>query len=216
MKINEFSSSIWPWIVWFIIIILATFFVPHLFPHLYSVSQSRDLSALVVIATAALALIAYYQLRKSNRINENEFLLHISGKWGSKEIIKAREVLHDIFLSAYSTEKSNVNNKCKKTQYNNAMCTVAAEVIKMKDVENKTEDFVSLLNLMDFMQTISYFWKRNNFDITSLYNLYGYNIIFLYQAFETFIKNRQPYQKHDYLLFRELYHELIKVKNKEL
>lgn len=196
-------------------VIFITYYVPHKWEDLFTNSESTDLTALIVLATAAIALIAWYQLNKSNKLTENEFLLHISSGWCSKEIIEARRILHRIFVSAYSKEK-NSDNKSNETMYERVMLKVSTEVLNMKNSDNISGDeFISLLNLLDFMQTVSYICDREDLKIKEIYKLYGYNFIFLYQAFESFIKNRRKHQKKDYLVFSKLYQGLIKIKNSE-
>lgn len=171
--------------------------------------ESVEFSALVFLATVAIAFIAYIELSWSNKMMENEFLLNICNKWSSESIIRARYILHDLFVSAYRDE---ANNKfCKHCRHEIALDYISKSILEMRKKRGKPgEKFINLINLLDFMETVGFFWYRKNIDIKDIDGLFGNSIIFFYQSFLPFIKIRQAREEHYYINFCNLSEQIKK------
>ena len=76
----------------------------------FSSKEREEINFYVFLATAVIACIACYEFKRSHELTANEFLLFISNRWGTKEIIKARQILHGLFISSYRDKKGNT--KC--------------------------------------------------------------------------------------------------------
>lgn len=207
---NRTSSIIATISVLVIIAILISFhYYAHMWVSVFDKHESIEFTALVFLATAVLAIIAYVELTRANSITENEFLLNISNKWGSPSIIRARRVLHNLFVDAYRSKKHK--QKCKSCRYKDAMNDVAEAIFALrtkKGVEGKK--FIDLLNLLDFMEIVGFFWERKNIKTEDIDGLFGNSILFFYLSFLTFIENRQKYEENYFINFCNLSRALQK------
>lgn len=201
------------WIILFIAAILIPFLLLH-FTSLvdYFVKEDdQEIALLIYFATLIIACIAYYQLSRSNEFADNEFILHISKRWGDKTIIKARMILHALFQIEYRSE--NTVDLCKHCHYERSLRKIADNILTLsRETNDQNFDFIYLLNLLDFMETLGFFWKERNLDIEIIDGLYGNSILFFYKCFKVYIKNRQQYEKNSYINFCQM---AKKIKNLE-
>lgn len=119
-----------------LLIVFLLFFIPFFVSthgELFNDHTEQEINYLIFLATIVLGIIAYQEFQRSHQLTCNEFLLFISDRWGSKEIIEARQVLHVLFVDAYRDE----NGKSKN--YNEALCTVSGKVLEMSKKRRKKE-----------------------------------------------------------------------------
>lgn len=176
------------------------------FFNLFDLHQEAEVHFFIFIATVAIALVAYYEFNRSHRLTSNEFLLFISNRWSSKEIIKARQILHEIFVGAYRDENGQT-----KTTFNAALFSVSETVLNMsRSTGIRGENFIYLLNLLDYLETLSYFYIKGDLDLLDIENTCGNNLIFFHESFKQFIEQRRSHDTKFYLNFEKLNIELVK------
>jgi len=178
-------------------------------PDIYNNTETEEVSVLIFLATAGIALIAYFELSRSNKTTENQFLLNISNKWGSESIVRARKILHTMFVEAYREKEESgqkdINNKCKYCQYCQAVDNMSKQVLEMRKEKNeKGNEFVDLLNLLDFMEIVGFYVKKGEINIDDIDSLFGKSVLFFYGVFSKFIDNRQKYDKTFYSNFVDM------------
>lgn len=174
------------------------------------------------VATALLALIAWKQLTKIYSKNEAEFLLKIDEQWGSDKIIKARQIIHKIYIK--------IEPKHKEKKRDNIFELVGQEILNMRlnneekgekkkqeDKDKEQDDFIILLNFLDFMETIGYLYEKKLIKADELNALCGESIRFNYKIFTPYIRyKRQKHQREKfYESFEALYNELKKLDKKK-
>ena len=176
----------------------------------FSPKEREEINFYVFLATAVIACIACYEFKRSHELTANEFLLFISNRWGAKEIIKARQILHELFVKSYRDKRGNA-----KCEYNRAICDVSELVLQMSRTSGmQGESFIYLLNLLDYLETLSYFFSRGDLEIADIRNICGNNAIFFFESFKLFIEQRQKHDKKYYSNFTYLYYELKKMQIK--
>lgn len=176
------------------------------FLHFLTQNDNEEIHYFIFIATVALAVIAYFEFSRSNELTSNEFLLFTSKKWNSEEIIKARQILHEIFIDAYRDKHGE-----KKCELSIALFHVSEKILQMsrkKDDDGK--NFIYLLNLLDYIETLSYFYSKDELTLADIQNTCGNNIIFFYESFKLFIEKRQSHDKKFFINFVCLYYDLKK------
>ncbi len=158
---------------------------------------------LTAIATVAVAFVAYTQITKLRDNNESEFLLRIDERWTSKQILKARTIIYGLYLKARNNQ--DLSSECIPVQEANTMedairKEVGGKILKMSKDIKENENFMYLLNLLDFMETISFFHNKKGISTKKLEALLGESLNFHYQVFKPYIeyKRKQPYSKDIY------------------
>jgi len=189
-------------IIWLVAIVGLGYLGIHFF-HFLTTHDAEEVHFFIFIATAALVVIAYFEFNRSNKLTANEFLLFTSNRWNSKAIIKARQILHDIFIDAYRDEQGK--SKCDLSI---ALNEVSKKTLLMS--RSKGKDFIYLLNLLDYLETLSYFYHRDDLSLTDIQNTCGNNLIFFYESFKAFIEQRRSHDKKYFINFVSLYHDLKK------
>lgn len=155
----------------------------------------------IYIATAALALIAYIEIHRANKLNTIELLTFISDRWSSREIIEARQVIHEIFVKNYRHDK-----KANPTgDFDLAISLTSVDILNMsRECGEKGENFILLLNLLDHFEGVSYFHNNNQIDFQDIKNIYGNNMMFYYKVFKAYIERRQTHNPSDFYNFTQI------------
>jgi hypothetical protein len=188
----------------FLIFVLMMYLVVHFLYGLFVFKEEPEVSFLIFSATAALAWIAWYEFNRSNSLANNEFLLFISNRWGGSEILKARKIIHELFVSAYRTKNSKTKN-----DYDHSLVAISEAILEMrKENGEKGEQFAYLLNLIDYLEVLSYFHNRGNLGIDEIRNTSGNNVIFFYEIFKLYKEHRQRHDKSQFCNFDQLYNKL--------
>lgn len=76
-------------------------------------------SAIVLVLTIVLIIGAWRQIRNSNTIAKNDFLLRMDERYGSTEIVRARAIIHKLYRSKGGDEISRefrVNETAKAVE----------------------------------------------------------------------------------------------------
>lgn len=141
--------------------------------------------------TVIIALIAGVKLSGNNdredkpALEEGEFLLHIDERWSSKEIIKAKMIIHGFY--AKWEEREHEHDICLKK--------VGKEICEISLMSEEKEDFAYLRNFLDFMETIGYLRKRGYVSPNSLNELCGESLKFYYLIFRSYIEQIRQLEK---------------------
>lgn len=197
-------------IIYIFLLFIICLVIP-LLDFIFNSHDEEEIHFLIFLATVALAIIAYNEFKRSHKLNSNEFLLFISNGWRSGEIIKARQILHEIFLKNYRNEKGE-----SKSDYNQALFDMARDVLEIsRKKDDKEKSFIYLLNLLDYLENMSYFYNRGDLDINDVQNTCGNNVIFFYEVFRLYIEQRQLYDKLSFSNYSLLYHKLKSVSIKK-
>lgn len=144
----------------------------------------------LVILTFVLACIAWIQFSNVNESLNRKILLQIDQRWHSKEIIKARRVIHKIFLEKSKEVEEIEDKKHKEEMLRRSM---GEEIIRLSEDEDsrKIKDFIYLLNFLDFMESIGYFYSQKYLDIVQINEFFGTSLKFNYDIFKPYIKRRR-------------------------
>jgi hypothetical protein len=191
--------------------LVATYLFIHFLNFIFNTRDEQEIHFLIFLATVALGIIAYYEFNRSHKLTSNEFLLFISNRWGKKEIIKARQILHNLFVGAYRDE----NGKSKE-DYNTALFNVSEQILQMSRIkEENGKEFIYLLNLLDYLETLSYFFNRGDLKLKDVQNTCGNNAIFFFELFKLYVSQRQLHEKSAFINYSRLYHTLKKSQLKQ-
>lgn len=165
--------------------------------------DSVEISYLLFLTTSVLAYSAYIQLSNINSISKDEFILHISNRWGSNDILNARMILHEYFYTYYYADKKKDNT----IKYEHALLDISKRVSDMS-TQNST-DFVYILSLLDLMEVIGYFYSCNNLDIQDLQSICGKkNLLFFHDCLKELIKKRKKYDHASFKNFTNLINDI--------
>lgn len=163
--------------------------------------DSVEINYLVALGTVAIALFAYHELNKSNKQTRNNFISYISNRWGSSETIEARQIIHDIY-SKYRLDNND-------STYEEAVNEVSKKVLEMSDMEGEEgKKFIVLLSLLDYFETLGYFYADGNLDKTDIKNVCGNNLKFIHGIFSLYISKRRKTYKNDFSNFEKLYYDI--------
>ncbi len=164
---------------------------------------------LLSVGTLFLGLIAYIQLSNINESLEIDYLLKINQQLRRKEIIKARTIIHELYLMAQNELQAqgiNIQNKEWKSKLHKKI----GYKIKKLSTSNEKQKFLYLLNFLDFMETVGYLYTNNHLTLDNLDKLFGASLIFNFKIYKSYILHRQ--RKHKigdfYKEFKKLYYDL--------
>lgn len=160
--------------------------------------------------TALLISIAWIQLEKfsktiisQNDTTKGQFLLKIDWRWSNAESVEAREIIHELYLEGEAKFSNHMSDKARVIDY------VAGRIVQLRDSKNKKDirKFIILLNFLDFMETVGYFYYKKYVGIDDLLELCGCSLDFNYQIFRFYIKDKRTrnQNKEFYKYFAALY-----------
>lgn len=160
-------------------------------------------------ATAVLAVIAWHQVGGIQKSNETGVLLRIDERWSSEELIEARTLIYNMYLEAsVKTSSSNVDKFSNSTH-----SIIGRKIIKMSSDNKKCDDFIYIINLLDFMETIGYLQSKDHIHPSVLDALCGEDLRFNYRIFESYIfyKRKKNNNNKLYRYFENLYNALMRL-----
>lgn len=163
----------------------------------------------LVAITAALAFIAWIQFRRLIGKLQADYLLEVDKRWHSTRIIKARVVIHTLFLQSKKHIRKHKSSPAILRGW------LGEKIIKLSESQNKSKlkNFVYLLNFLDFMESVGYFYSRKYLTKKQVEELFGISLKFNYEIFKPYIEHRRKYENSDfYKEFENLYHDLCKIK----
>lgn len=170
---------------------------------------------IALFISAVLILLGYVKAQEAIEQSRTNYLLRIDERWSSPEIIKAREVIHELYLDAkhLNPELKEDNEQIKPV--------IALEIMKIHDSKEMTEKFVSLLNFLDFLETIGYLHSKKAITTEEVSELLGNSIIYFYDIFSIYIAYRRKTKDPGfYTKFEKLYLEVrlycAEIKDKSL
>lgn len=162
---------------------------------------------LIGFAVIAIAVIAYDQVGNVSEDLRIERLLKIDERWSSPEIVTARRVIHRFYIEARHTLKKEPTNS---NDIKSLRELIGHKIINARN--SNQDDFMSLLNYLDFMETVSYLENKNYLTLEQLHELFGSTLVFNYEIFKSYIEDRRQRHKNPefYSKFERLYEKLKK------
>ncbi|MGQ3890944.1 DUF4760 domain-containing protein [Legionella sp. CNM-4043-24] len=192
-----------------LILTLVIFIVVYHILHLadeYKQNLEIDLAYYILTVTLSTILILLASIKSQEAIKQSRtnYLLRIDERWSSPEIIRAREVIHELYLDA-----KELNPQFKENN-EQIKAIISFGIMKLHDDKRKTEKFISLLNFLDFLETIGYLHSQDSISTEEVSDLLGNSIVYFYDIFSIYIAYRRKSKDIGfYLNFEKLY---LKVK----
>jgi hypothetical protein len=210
---NTFQGWLIPLIGIPIFILFGTYLLLRFFNFQNDLFNEADTSFYFFTAwtTVVLAFVAWINFKKFNELNEAQFLLSIDERWSSREIIAAREVIHKLYLRTQNQFEPENDAESKKKQRNQ----IGSLIVEISQDGTQIREFISLLNFLDFMETIGYLASKKYMPIEELNSLVGDSLIFNYEIFLQYIEKRQQKNHRFYIHFKCLYDEVKKIRGME-
>ena len=144
-----------------------------------------------VILTIFLVCIAWIQLSGLQKTAQSDFLMRIDDRYASKSILKARQIIQRLY------RESNIQNPGAPHSVHNSHISIRIHEIS-ENIDNSNE-YIYLLNLLDFLETISYFANKGAISISDIESLMGPSMGFFFTIFTPRIEaRRQKYQNNKY------------------
>ncbi|WP_106225638.1 DUF4760 domain-containing protein [Legionella pneumophila] len=196
-------------VIFLLLFVLGVFFGVFYYLDIDKKDQSMEVSLtyyiLGIFTSLFLVFGAWRKINEANKNSKISYLLQIDERWGSEEIIRAREVIHQLYLDAMNLLPNQKTNK--------DLCDIVGQGIKdLHGNQEKIEHFISLLNLLDFWETIGYLYYCKAITILEIRELFGNSIVYYFVIYKPFIEFRRE-QTLD-LKFYEHFENLYKaVKN---
>lgn len=166
---------------------------------------------LITTITAIIALFSYKQFQHFNENLKADYLLKIDARWGSKEIIKARAIIHHLYL--ISKRKLNISSEPEKNEL--LRKEIGNELIRLAESTNGNEpqEFLYILNFLDFMEITGYLYSNGQLSKKDLIELFGDSVQFNYEVLKPYIEHRRDvhHNKAFSKEFERLYDSLKRV-----
>lgn len=165
------------------------------------------LNFLLVTVTFMLVYVAWVQLSGLRKTARADFLLRIDERYGSEPIIKARSIIQRLYRESNNLHPNAHNESIHRSH-------IAKRIDEISRDANSFEEYTYLLNLLDFLETISYY--ANNSKIISskdIKNLMGPSMEFFFKIFLLRIHDRR--QKYHNRKYYCEFHQLVKKLRKE-
>ncbi|MBM3469025.1 MAG: hypothetical protein FJX71_06315 [Alphaproteobacteria bacterium] len=174
---------------------------------------STFLSFVSGAAAASVAFIAWIKLTKVNDQNETDILLSIDKRWGNHESIKARMVIHKLYRDINERYKNCIENLPKEEKDTFIQAQLGYEIAHLSKEITLTDDFIYLLNFLDFMESIAFLVKEDRVTPERLNALCGESLMFNYKIFKPYMDEKRDRHgdKSFYVNFDYLYKKLSKL-----
>lgn len=176
----------------FLIAVVFDIFIPkdnYILKHLDDFHKFNDSvllqfnAAIILILTIVLIIGGWRQIHNANRISKDDILLRIDYRYTSLEIIKARSIIHRLYVK-FEDGKTSREDKIINT-------SAKIEAMRTSNIIRERSEFMYLINFLDFLETIALFYNKGSIDETDLEILSGDSMKFYRDIFGCFIENRR-------------------------
>ena len=178
--IKHFKKYGWPYLFLALLtLLIISIFLELALPMLSSFDKDKGIPTLynitLPILTLALICVAWIQLAGLSKISKADFLLRIDTRYCSAESVKARIIIHKFYCKTR-------NGVCEEVHIKK----IANEIKKLGESSNDKdcENFISLLNFLDFLETAAYFSNKNYINRKEIGELCGNSIVYYYKIFK--------------------------------
>lgn len=158
---------------------------------------------LTISLSVSILFIAYIKASQAIKNSRTSYLLRIDERWSSKEIIEAREVIHEIYLKV---KQNNPENTCEK----HIKECIGESIYAISKYQSRISCFIRLLNFLDFLETIGYLYYIKAVSIKEINELLGNSVIYFFEIYMKYIKCRRDKCDDDkfYEHFEFLYNDI--------
>ena len=133
----------------------------------------RFYAGAIIVLTILLLAVAWFKFGSLNNITQSDFLLRIDERFSSREIMRAREIVHEIYL-----EDSRID-------------VMADKILDIADNSKKSDEFIHIINFIDFLETIAYFCNKDRVSSKAIEELTGGSITYYYKVFKKWIERHR-------------------------
>lgn len=138
----------------------------------------------IVLLTVGIIAVAWYQLTRLNKISKADFLLNLDRRYCSGKILEARRILVELGYSRYNCSH-DFHEEMEKIVKNRGNSKDRGNSQARKEASKK---YILLLNLLDFLEAISYYKDKNYLLERDFNELFGKGILPSYRrAFRTWL-----------------------------
>ena len=141
------------------------------------------LSFFLVVMTGILAYVADRQLEAISKAAKADFLMRIDDRYASDAILKARHTIQRLYR-----ESNNLHPEAPESVHRSH---IAIKINEISEDINSSEEYTYLLNLLDFLETISYFTNKGDISESDIQNLMGPSMEFFFTIFTPRIEHRR-------------------------
>jgi hypothetical protein len=151
------------------------------------------------IITLFLVVCAWIQLNDLNKKAMGNDLIAFDKKWGSKEIMMAREIIHEMYIDA--------QNQHGKENIEAQRLEIGEKIKKYSEDKIHTKKFIYLLNFLNFLETTGYLSNKGYIQKRDIDELMGNSIKFYYEVFYPYIQHRRTkhHERNFHNEFEKLY-----------
>lgn len=135
--------------------------------------------------TGILVLVAWIQIKGLTKVSKADFLMRVDDRYGSEPILKARIIIHEFYTLSKTSDKDKLLTE-KQHRY-----FVANEINKLSSDPTRCEKYIHILNLLDFLETISFYANHEDIEDSDIENLMGLSLTFYYDVLEMRIDERR-------------------------
>ncbi len=140
-------------------------------------------AASIIILTCVVAIIAWVQSAGLRKTAQADLLIRIDDRYGSEPILKARHIIQRLYR-----ESNNLHPGSPESVHRSH---IAIRINEISEDINSSEEYTYLLNLLDFLETISYFANEGYISELDIKNLMGPSMGFFFTIFTPRIEHRR-------------------------
>ncbi|MEO8401691.1 MAG: DUF4760 domain-containing protein [Gammaproteobacteria bacterium] len=130
-----------------------------------------------------LAYVANRQLKEISKAAKADFLMRIDDRYASESILRARQTIQRLYR-----ESNNLHPGSPESVHRSH---IAIRINEISEDINSSEEYTYLLNLLDFLETISYFTNKGDISESDIHNLMGPSMGFFFTIFTPRIEHRR-------------------------
>lgn len=176
-------------VLFFLLLVLSSVLVYFSDVYLMNIVDTQQLrknilhlnAGIIIILTALTLCAAWLQFSNLNQTSKGDFLLRVDTRYSSEEILKARTIIHRFYCQ---TRKEEITDD-KHVEL------IANKILEIMYNENESDDFIYLINFLDFLETLAYFVRKNLLSYKDIYELLGGSILYYYKVFKPWIYHRR-------------------------
>jgi len=163
-------------------------------------------SVMALTISLILLYLAHHRTEQALKQSKQNYLLKIDERWSSEPIIRARRIIHGLYLQAKKQVADKDNNELVKNE-------VSRMIMDLHSNSKKINDFIDLLNFIDFLETVGHLFSNGSISEDDANELLGDSIVYFHDIFKVYIKYRRDKKNKNFYKKFEFMRDKINKKN---
>lgn len=158
-------------------------------------------------------LMAWYQLSHMVKTSKAALLEQLDRRWSTPPMTGARHKAHQLIQEVETAHKEEPLEQRKLSE----AVDFTGRLTKLREDLNTADDYLSLLEICSFFETVGFVAKKKYVNLQDIYELYGGSILLAHTLFDAYLESqRHALRERGYMVEAKKHYEYFSWLAKEV